>query len=87
MPKTMPKLATRPRGVTDRPHPAVQVGPAVPVYDYLQKKGSAAYHEIGTDVPILSYLWDALFLFKDWLPTFAEAVDKTPDASKALGCL
>ena len=77
---------TRPRGVTDRPQ-LFKLDQLSPVYDYLRKKGSAAYHEIGTDVPILSYLWDALFLFKDWLPTFAEAVDKTPDASKALGAI
>ena len=74
---------TRPRGVTDRPQ-LFKLDQLSPVYDYLRKKGSAAYHEIGTDVPILSYLWDALFLFKDWLPTFAEAVDKTPDASTAV---
>ena len=72
---------TRPRGVTDRPQ-LFKLDQLSPVYDYLRKKGSAAYHEIGTDVPILSYLWDALFLFNDWLPTFAEAVGKTPDVSK-----
>eukprot|EP01052_Picozoa_sp_SAG31_P025814 SAG31_NODE_2289_length_6000_cov_3.020336_1_plen_193_part_00 len=55
----------RPRGVTDRPQ-LYPLGHGDPVYDHLRKKQNAAYHELGTLEPALSYFWDSNFFFDDW---------------------
>jgi hypothetical protein len=59
--------AERPHGVTDRPQLYALNEAASPTYSYLRKKKNAAYHELGTTAPLLSYQWDSNFYFKEKL--------------------
>eukprot|EP01052_Picozoa_sp_SAG31_P056161 SAG31_NODE_15920_length_730_cov_2.666139_1_plen_167_part_10 len=57
------------------------------MYDHLRAKKSAAYHEVGTLAPVLSYQWDAIFFFEDWLPELKRLCQSNADAILALDAL
>eukprot|EP01050_Picozoa_sp_SAG11_P001620 SAG11_NODE_73_length_18072_cov_8.670005_12_plen_304_part_00 len=57
----------RPRGVSDKPQLFELNAAASTTYGYLRKRKNAAYHELATLAPVLSYAWDSNFYLKEKL--------------------